>query len=115
MDQADIADIASSVLAFEVDGLIATNTTISRDAVKGHKFGNEMGGLSGAPVCDLSTDTIKAFAEHLQGKAALIGVGGITDTASAKAKKAAGADMLQIYSGFIYKGAKLIEEAAAAY
>ena len=111
----DIEDVASALLAYEIDGLIATNTTISRDAVAGHKRANEAGGLSGAPVCRLSTETIRQFHEILGDKLPIIGVGGITDTASAREKVAAGASLLQIYSGFIYKGAALIEEAAAAF
>ena len=115
MSNDDIQDIAQSLLDFEIEGLIATNTTISREAVAGHVHANEAGGLSGAPVADLSTQTIQQFSDILQGKVALIGVGGITDTASAAAKKQAGAAMIQIYSGFIYKGAALIEDAAKAY
>ena len=115
MSDEDIADVAQSLLDFEIEGLIATNTTIGREAVAGHKYANEAGGLSGAPVSDISTQTIKKFAELLKGRVALIGVGGITDTATAAAKREAGADMVQIYSGFIYKGSQLIEEAAAAY
>ncbi len=115
MSDDDILDVANAMLSFNIDGLIATNTTIQRDAVKNHVHGAELGGLSGAPVCDLSTQTIQHFSDVLAGKVSVIGVGGITDQASAKAKRLAGADMVQIYSGFIYKGAKLIEEAAAAY
>ena len=115
MSSDDIADIAQSLIDFEIEGLVATNTTIGREAVAGHKHANEAGGLSGAPVCELSTQTIAQFSKLLQGKVAVIGVGGITDRPSSAAKKQAGAQMVQIYSGFIYKGAKLIEEAAAAY
>lgn len=115
MTSEDIADIAGSLLEYDIDGLIATNTTISRDAVAGHQYAAEAGGLSGAPVCDLSTQTIKQFSDILQGRVAIIGVGGITDAKSAAEKRQAGAQLLQIYSGFIYKGGALIEEAASVF
>jgi dihydroorotate dehydrogenase len=115
MAEADIEDVAQSLLQFEIDGLIATNTTISREAVAGHRYGAEAGGLSGKPVAEKSTASIQAFSDIFQGKLPIIGVGGITDTASAKAKLEAGASLLQIYSGFIYKGPKLIAEALAAF
>lgn len=115
MSQADIEDVAASLLAFEIDGLIATNTTITRDAVAGHPLASEAGGLSGVPVESLSTHTIRQFCDILQQKIPVIGVGGIHDAASASAKKAAGAQLVQIYSGFIYQGAGLIAEAANAF
>ena len=115
MSDEDIQDVAQSLLDFDIEGLIATNTTIGRDAVAGHVHAHEAGGLSGAPVADLSTQTIKKFSDILKGKVAIIGVGGITDAASAAAKRQAGADMVQIYSGFIYQGADLIRQAAKAY
>lgn len=115
MSPADIEDVAGALLAFEIDGLIATNTTITRDAVAGHKLAAEAGGLSGKPVEALATQTIKAFRAHLEGKIPIIGVGGIHDTASAQAKKEAGADLVQIYSNFIYQGPRLISDAAKAF
>lgn len=115
MSAADIEDVAGALLAFEIDGLIASNTTVTRDAVAGHKLAGEAGGLSGKPVEALATETIKAFNAHLQGKIPVIGVGGIHDTASAKAKKDAGAQLVQIYSNFIYQGPSLIGDAAKAF
>lgn len=115
MTAEDIADIAGSLLAFEIDGLIATNTTISRELIKNHPLANEAGGLSGAPLRELSTQTIKQFVDILGDKVPVIGVGGITDKASAKEKVIAGASLLQIYSGFIYRGAVLIKESAQAF
>lgn len=115
MAQADIEDVASSLMQFEIDGVIATNTTISRDAVKGHKLAGEAGGLSGRPVAEKSTASIQAFSEILQDKLPIIGVGGICDEVTAKAKLEAGASLLQIYSGFIYQGPKLIDQALAAF
>lgn len=115
MSGADIEDVAQSLLQFEIDGLIATNTTITRDAIQGHPLANEAGGLSGKPVEALSTQTIQAFHQILQDKLPIIGVGGIHDTTSAKAKKDAGAQLVQIYSNFIYQGADLIAQAAKAF
>ena len=113
--QDDIIDVAGSLLDFEVDGLIATNTTISRTAVSGHPLADEAGGLSGAPVRESSTKTIQAFTDILGDKVPVIGVGGISDAVSAREKREAGAQLLQIYTGFIYRGAELIKEAAEAF
>lgn len=115
MAESDIDDVSASLIEHEMDGLIATNTTISRDAVQGHRFGAEMGGLSGAPVTQLSTNTIAAFKQRLDGKVPMIGVGGIMDTQSAQDKTEAGADLLQIYTGFIYKGPQLIADALEGF
>jgi dihydroorotate dehydrogenase len=115
MTSADIQDVAESLLHFEIDGLIATNTTISRDLIKDHPLAAEAGGLSGAPVAKMSTQTIKQFTAILGDKVPVIGVGGITDANSAKDKVLAGAELVQIYSGFIYHGADLIKQAASAF
>ncbi len=115
MAEDDIEDVAGSLIEFGIDGLIATNTTISRDAVKHHRLGAEAGGLSGAPVTELSTQTIAAFKQHLKGKVPIIGVGGILDAKTAQDKVDAGADVLQVYSGFIYKGPKLIADAIEGF
>ncbi|MDQ8191173.1 quinone-dependent dihydroorotate dehydrogenase [Roseibacillus persicicus] len=93
-----------------LDALIATNTTIDKSAVKGHKFANEQGGLSGAPETELSTQVIAAFNAELGKKVPIIGVGGIMTAEDALAKLAAGATLLQLYTGFIYRGPKLIQE-----
>ncbi len=115
MAQDDIEDVASSLLEFEFDGLIATNTTISRESVQSHPHGNEMGGLSGVPVFEKSTQTLQAFHELLADKVPLIGVGGIHNQSTAKAKFEAGAKAVQIYSGFIYEGPRLIDDCLNAY
>ena len=94
--------------------MIATNTTIARDAVAGLDHGDEAGGLSGKPVRDSSTKVIRILADALQGRLPIIGVGGISDGESAAEKIAAGASLVQIYTGFIYRGPALIAEAAAA-
>ncbi|MEM9081221.1 MAG: quinone-dependent dihydroorotate dehydrogenase [Verrucomicrobiota bacterium] len=93
-----------------LDALIATNTTIARDAVSGHPLAHEQGGLSGSPVTDPSTEVIAAFHAELGPKVPLIGVGGIMQAEDALAKLRAGATLLQLYTGFIYRGPALIQE-----
>ena len=108
----EIADIARALIAHDIDGAIATNTTLARDAVKGLKHADEQGGLSGAPLADRSTAVIKTLADELGGKLPIIGVGGVDSAEAAAAKVKAGASLVQLYSGFIYKGPELIREAA---
>jgi dihydroorotate dehydrogenase len=103
-----IRHIADLLLAFEMDGVIATNTTIARDAVQGHQYANEAGGLSGAPVKSASTRVVKGLAAELQGKLPIIAAGGILSGEDAKEKIQAGASLVQVYSGLIYKGPELI-------
>lgn len=110
----DIESVAASLVKYEIDAVIATNTTIARDKVAHLLHGNEMGGLSGAPLTEVSTQVIAKFAKALDGKLPVIGVGGIVDGQSAADKMAAGAALIQIYSGFIYQGPSLIERAAKA-
>jgi dihydroorotate dehydrogenase len=97
-----------------MDGVIATNTTISRTGLEKSVVANETGGLSGAPLERRSDSIIDYLSLNLQGAIPIIGVGGITDQASAQAKFKAGASLLQIYTGFIYQGPKLISEALKA-
>lgn len=106
----EIADIAQCLLANEIDGVIATNTTLSREGVENLEHGSEMGGLSGLPVQDKSTLVIKLLAKELKGKMPIIGVGGINSAAAAKEKLEAGASLVQVYTGFIYEGPKLIKD-----
>jgi dihydroorotate dehydrogenase len=94
----------------QVDGVIATNTTISRQAVVGHPLEKEAGGLSGAPVTQRSTEVISAFRELLLPEIPIIGVGGIMNGVDAKAKLQAGARLIQIYSGIVYAGPDLIRD-----
>ncbi len=91
-----------------VEGVIATNTTISRAAVAGHPLENEAGGLSGAPVTQRSTEVIRAFRELLSPSIPIIGVGGIMCGQDAADKMAAGAHLVQLYSGLVYAGPALI-------
>ena len=97
-----------------IDGVIATNTTIARDAVKHLEHGREAGGLSGAPVFEASNRVIGLLRTILGPRFPIIGVGGVMSGADARAKMAAGADLVQIYTGFIYKGPELVTQAARA-
>ena len=110
LDQAQLEAIAKCLLKHKLDGVIATNTTISRAAVKGLPHAEESGGLSGAPLRDVSTEVIRKLALLLDGKVPIIGVGGVMSADDARAKLAAGASLVQIYTGFIYRGPQLIGE-----
>lgn len=114
LDNSDIAFIAKQLLRFKIDGLIVTNTTLSREGVEGLEHAEEAGGLSGAPVFEKSTACLAAFAAVLKGQIPLIGVGGILSGADAAAKKQAGASLVQIYSGLIYTGPKLVKDCVDA-
>ena len=110
--ESDIDDIAQTFLQLQIDGVIATNTTIDKSALVGTGLENEAGGLSGAPVYEKSTAVLRSLAQQLQGKVPLIGVGGIESGAQAQAKIAAGASLIQLYSGLIYSGPALVRECA---
>ena len=114
LDDAQIDTIASALLRHHIDGVIATNTTITRDAVQGLAHANETGGLSGAPVRDLSTRVIRALHQALRAEIPIIGVGGILSGTDAREKIAAGASLVQLYSGLIYRGPALVGECATA-
>lgn len=114
LEASDIEFIASQLLQFKIDGLIVTNTTLSREGVEGLPFGDEAGGLSGAPVFEKSTACLAAFSKILQGKIPLIGVGGILSGEQAVAKQQAGASLVQIYSVMIYTGPTLIKDCVDA-
>lgn len=110
----EIAGISECLLSNKIDALIATNTTLSREAVKGMPHGDEVGGLSGAPVTQQSTEVIAEFAAQLQTKIPIIGVGGIFNAADAQDKINAGASLVQVYSGLIYQGPALVTECVEA-
>jgi dihydroorotate dehydrogenase len=114
LDEAQIEAIASALRAHGIDGVIATNTTISREAVQGLLHAAETGGLSGAPVLEASNRVIRLLRAVLGSGFPIIGVGGVMTGADARAKLAAGADLVQIYTGLIYRGAALVGEAARA-
>lgn len=111
----EIEKIADALIRSEFDAAIATNTTLTRDGVSGLLNANEAGGLSGKPLNSLSTMVIKQLADCLKGQLPIIGVGGINSAEDALDKLDAGAEMVQIYSGFIYQGPKLIKDIVEAY
>nr|WP_297403354.1 quinone-dependent dihydroorotate dehydrogenase [uncultured Marinobacter sp.] len=114
MDDEGIRFVASALRETGLDGVIATNTTISREAVAGHRHEREAGGLSGAPVREASLRVIRGLYAELGEALPIIGVGGITDGESAAEKIRAGARLVQIYTGFIYRGPVLIRESVEA-
>jgi len=114
LDAAQIEAIAAIVARHRVDGVIATNTTLARDGIAGHVNAGESGGLSGAPLARQSNMVISALRRALGPRFPLIGVGGVMSGADARAKREAGADLVQIYTGFIYKGPALVPDAARA-
>jgi dihydroorotate dehydrogenase len=114
LDDAQITAIADALRRHRMDGVIATNTTLSRDGVENLPNGKETGGLSGAPVFKKSTEVLQKLSTALAGELPIIGVGGILGGADAVAKIEAGASLVQIYSGFIYRGPELVSEVAAA-
>lgn len=114
LEQEDIQFISNQLPQFKIDGLIVTNTTLSREGVENLKHGDEAGGLSGAPVFAKSTACLAAFAKAPQGQIPLIGVGGILSGEDAAAKKNAGATLVQVYSGLIYTGPRLVKDCVDA-
>jgi len=114
LDAAQVEAIAATVARHPVDGIVATNTTLSRDGVAGHAHGEESGGLSGAPLASRSNRVIAGLRAALGPRYPLIGVGGVMSGADARAKREAGADLVQIYTGLIYKGPGLVTESARA-
>jgi dihydroorotate dehydrogenase len=114
LDEAQVKLIAATLKKNGIDGVIATNTTIARDAVKHLPHGHEAGGLSGAPVFEASNRVIAQLRAALGKGFPIIGVGGVMSAADATGKIAAGADLVQIYTGFIYKGPELVTQAARA-
>ena len=112
LDDAQIDVIAATLKRHAMDGVVATNTTLSRDAVKGLRHAEETGGLSGAPVLEASNRVIRQLRAALGKGFPIIGVGGVMSGLDAVSKIKAGADVVQIYTGLIYKGPALVAEAA---
>ena len=112
LDTAQIAAIADALRRHRIDGVIATNTTLSRAGVEGMPNAEEAGGLSGAPVFRKSTDVLRQLSGALRGEVPIIGVGGIMSGADTAEKVRAGASLVQFYSGFIYRGPELVGEVA---
>lgn len=114
MTDEEIVLVAEAVFQAGMDAIIATNTTLGRDGVAGLAYADEAGGLSGGPVREKSTHTVKVLAETLGGRLPIIAVGGITEGRHAAEKIEAGASLVQLYTGFIYKGPALIRESVDA-
>ena len=106
----ELIQVADSLVRHNIDGVIATNTTLDRSLVQGMKNCDQMGGLSGRPLQLKSTEIIRQLSQELKGQLPIIGVGGIDSVIAAREKIAAGATLVQIYSGFIFKGPPLIKE-----
>jgi dihydroorotate dehydrogenase len=113
LDSAQITNIADALRRHRIDGVIATNTTLARDKVQGIPFGDQQGGLSGAPLFEASTAVVAALATALQNELPIIAAGGVFDGRQARAKLDAGARLVQVYSGLIYRGPALVREAVA--
>ena len=113
IDHEQIHNIAAALLRHKIDGVIATNTTVTRDAVKGLRHAEETGGLSGTPVFEASNTVIRALKAELGDTIPIIGVGGILSGQDAQAKIDAGAALVQLYTGLIYRGPALVQECAA--
>lgn len=114
MDQLAVSQVAEALTQSKMDGVIATNTTLDRSLVQGQRFAEEAGGLSGLPVRQKSTEVLKQLRAAVGPGMPIIGVGGISDAESAKEKIMAGANLLQVYTGFIYRGPALIKEIVTA-
>ncbi len=114
LDEAQVGVIAATLKKNAIDGVIATNTTISREAVKGLPHADETGGLSGRPVFEASNRVIRQLRAALGAGYPIIGVGGVLSGSDARAKIDAGADLVQVYTGLIYRGPALVRECALA-
>ncbi len=115
LDDAGIRDMADAVRRERIDGLIVGNTTVSREGVAGARHGEEEGGLSGAPLGRRAAEVLAKFVFHLRAEIPVIACGGIMSGADARERFRAGAALVQVYSGLVYRGPRLIRECAAAY
>ncbi|EGQ8087419.1 quinone-dependent dihydroorotate dehydrogenase [Vibrio vulnificus] len=106
----EISQICQSLINNKIDGVIATNTTLDRTMIEGMKHAQEAGGLSGRPLQSRSTEVVRLLRKELQGNIPIIGVGGVDSYVAAKEKMLAGADLVQVYSGFIYHGPGLVRD-----
>lgn len=114
MDEAELQSLAATLRELKLDGVIATNTTLDKTAVAGLRYGEEAGGLSGRPLTEKANDITRQLADALEGELPIIGVGGIFSAEDAVERIEAGASLIQLYSGFIYRGPSLINECAEA-
>jgi dihydroorotate dehydrogenase len=111
MTDEELQRVCERMLQFDLDGVVVSNTTVERDSIEGDRFASEAGGLSGAPLFEKSNHALEVVASALKGKMAVVGVGGIMKGDEAARKIALGADLVQIYTGFIYNGPDLIRDA----
>jgi dihydroorotate dehydrogenase len=114
LDDAQITNIADALKRHRIEAVIATNTTLDRSKVAGQQHAGETGGLSGAPLFEASTEVVRKLATALAGEVPIIAAGGVVDGAKAKAKLAAGAQLVQIYSGLVFRGPDLVKDCVAA-
>ncbi|MBR0565005.1 quinone-dependent dihydroorotate dehydrogenase [Azoarcus sp. L1K30] len=114
LEPEQVINIADALRRHRIDGVIATNTTIARDKVQGVRYGEQQGGLSGAPVFEASTGVVRQLKQALGGELPIIAAGGVLDGRGARAKLDAGADLVQLYSGLIYRGPTLVGECVRA-
>jgi dihydroorotate dehydrogenase len=114
LEEAQIGAIAAALRRHRIDAVIATNTTLSRQGVEGLPHGGETGGLSGEPLFEKSTAVLKALAAALAGEVPIIAAGGVVDGAKARAKLEAGAALVQVYSGLVFRGPELVKECVDA-
>ena len=112
LDDKAIPGIAELLHRYSIDGLIATNTTLDRQSIQGHRLAGETGGLSGRPLQERSRHILEMFHRELKDSIPIISVGGIDSAEEAKLRIQSGASLVQIYSGLIYKGPRLVEEIA---
>ncbi|KON80066.1 quinone-dependent dihydroorotate dehydrogenase [Azoarcus sp. PA01] len=114
LEPAQVVNIADALRRHRIDGVIATNTTIARDKIQGVRYAEQQGGLSGAPVFEASTAVVAQLSRALAGELPIIAAGGVLDGRGARAKLAAGASLVQVYSGLIYRGPSLVGECVRA-
>lgn len=112
---AEVSGMADALVEFEIDGVIATNTTAGRVGVEGATHAGEQGGLSGAPLAKLSRSVVAQLSRDLRGRLPIVGVGGICSSTDALAMREAGASLVQVYTGFIYRGPALVREIVLAW
>lgn len=114
MNDEELVSLASCLRELKLDGVIATNTTLDKTSVEGLRYGDEAGGLSGRPLTEQACEITRKLADALEGDLPIIGVGGIFSAEDAVERIAAGASLIQLYTGFIYRGPSLINECAEA-
>jgi len=114
LDEGQIVNIADALRRHRIDGVIATNTTLGREGVETSSLATETGGLSGSPLFEKSTAVVRSLAQALAGELPIIAAGGITSGQRARAKLDAGASLVQLYSGLIYRGPALVAECVEA-